>query len=101
MGFLEGLFGRKEQPKQEAKIAPKESSPDARPWEPAVVSKYLSGRNYGFVVRDAGGDDLFVHQTTLARCGLATLTDGQKVDVRWGKSPTKPGKFEVTDIRAK
>ena len=49
------------------------------------VKMYNPERGFGFVAQDGGGKDVFVHATTLARGGLATLTEGQRVRMQIGQ----------------
>lgn len=84
MGFLSKLFGgKKEEPKaeSEAKVVSEAVNP-ASVWEPVTVKKYSSERKYGFLVGKSGEKDIFVHVSTLQRCGLASLIEGQKCEVR-------------------
>jgi CspA family cold shock protein len=36
-------------------------------------------RGYGFIARDSGGKDVFVHVSTLERSGISILDEGQAV----------------------
>ncbi len=38
-------------------------------------------RGYGFIVRDGGDEDVFVHVSALERSGLTGLAEGQQVGV--------------------
>ncbi|KAG6422801.1 hypothetical protein SASPL_113182 [Salvia splendens] len=47
----------------------------------AGTVKWFSGqKGFGFVSPDAGGDDLFVHQTEIRSDGFRTLREGQRVE---------------------
>ena len=47
----------------------------------AGTVKWFSGqKGFGFVSPDAGGDDLFVHQTEIRSEGFRTLREGQRVE---------------------
>lgn len=39
-----------------------------------------STKGFGFIQADAGRPDAFVHISALARAGLSTLADGQKIN---------------------
>ena len=62
---------------------------DAGPITESVgcVKMYNPERGFGFVAPDGGGKDVFVHATTLARGGLAALTEGQRVRMQIGHGP--------------
>ena len=38
-------------------------------------------KGFGFIVRDGGGKDVFVHISALERSGLTSLSEGQQVVV--------------------
>jgi cold shock protein len=49
--------------------------------ETGTVKLYNSVKGFGFIVRDRGGKDIFVHASVLQRAGLISLTEGQRVVV--------------------
>ncbi len=51
---------------------------------------YNRDKGFGFIVRDRGGKDIFVHASALNRAGLSVLSEGQRVAVdmmEGGKGP--------------
>ena len=60
--------------------------PESEPLGPTVeetgtVKWYNATKGFGFIVRDAGGKDVFIHASALQRAGLTTLNEGQRVVV--------------------
>ncbi|MFN3425906.1 MAG: cold-shock protein [Alphaproteobacteria bacterium HGW-Alphaproteobacteria-18] len=57
-----------------------------------IVKFFNSQKGFGFISPSNGGNDVFVHISTLERSGIAHLNEGQKVsfdtaiDKRSGKS---------------
>ena len=44
-----------------------------------TVKWFNSQKGFGFITPDAGGDDLFVHQTAITSDGFRTLAENEKV----------------------
>ena len=58
--------------------------------EIGTVKFYSADKGFGFIVRDRGGKDIFVHASALNRAGIAELGEGQRVAVdmvEGGKGP--------------
>ena len=59
----------------------------AGPEELGTVKFFAAAKGFGFITRDSGGKDAFVHVTALNRAGVPDLAEGQRVSmtVRQGK----------------
>ncbi|MEO0883663.1 MAG: cold-shock protein [Pseudomonadota bacterium] len=66
---------------------------------PGTVKFFNEQKGFGFIAPDDGGADVFVHVTALERCGMRTLSDGQKVNFTTAMDQRK-GKVAVDQIEA-
>jgi len=78
----------------DASTASQEQPRRARPERPAyppvdrptveefgTVKWYNAEKGFGFIGRDSGGKDIFVHASALNRAGIGGLAEGQRVAV--------------------
>ena len=80
---------------QEPARRPRPERPHAPPDQASVeefgtVKFYAAEKGFGFIIRDRGGKDIFVHASALNRCGISELAEGQRVAVdmvEGGKGP--------------
>jgi len=68
-----------------------QSQPDGPDMEGHGVVKWYNGeKGFGFIGLAGGEKDVFVHATAVARSGITTLSEGQKVDVKFAMGKKGP-----------
>ena len=60
-----------------------------------TVKWFNESKGYGFIEPEGGGDDVFVHYSSIKAEGFRTLTEGQSVDFEIQKGPKG---FHATDV---
>jgi CspA family cold shock protein len=92
-----------------ARVAPRRSSatPDSPPpdigvEETGTVKWFNPERGYGFIARDSGGKDVFVHVSALERSGISILDEGQAVivDVVEGRKGLEAARVRLVQVGA-
>ena len=61
-----------------------------------TVKWFDSGKGFGFINPDDGGEDLFVHHSEIKTEGYASLDEGQKVEFEVGQGKKGPCATSVT-----
>jgi len=60
-----------------------------------IVKFFNAAKGFGFVVRDDGGEDVFVHISAVEQAGLTGLADGQPIEFTLSE---RNGRISATDI---
>jgi len=60
-----------------------------------TVKWFNESKGYGFIEPEGGGDDVFVHYSSIKAEGFRTLTEGQSVNFEIQKGPKG---FHATDV---
>jgi CspA family cold shock protein len=61
-----------------------------------VVKFFNAGKGFGFIVRDDGGEDVFVHISAVEQAGLTGLADGQPLGFTL---VDRGGRISATDLK--
>lgn len=61
-----------------------------------TVKWFNESKGFGFIVPDEGGDDVFVHHSSIVADGYRTLQESQKVDFETGEGRKGP---EAKDVK--
>ncbi len=65
------------------KVAPPQPKlPIAAPEGFGVVKWYNTTKGFGFVMPEAGGEELFLHRSTLEQAGLSEISEGTRVRIQ-------------------
>jgi len=60
------------------------------------VKWYKPSKGFGFVKPSSGGEDIFLHKSTLERIGLTDIKDGQMI--RYDLAQNREGKTQADAI---
>lgn len=62
------------------------------------VKWFNESKGYGFIERDDGKGDVFVHYSDIVTEGFKTLVDGEQVEFELGDSPKGPKASNVKKV---
>ncbi len=65
-----------------------------------TVKWFNESKGYGFISNDEGGDDVFVHFSSIVGNGFRTLTEGQKVTFDVEPDPKNSSKMRAVNVQA-
>ena len=68
------------------------------PMTTGTVKWFNAQKGFGFITRDDGGNDAFVHISAVERAGLSDLREGQKLDFEL-VSDRKSGKMSADNLK--
>ncbi|NMC57131.1 MAG: cold-shock protein [Eubacteriaceae bacterium] len=63
-----------------------------------TVKWFNSEKGFGFISNDNGGDDVFVHFSSIATVGYKSLQEGQKVTFDIEKDPKNSRKLRAANV---
>lgn len=63
-----------------------------------TVKWFNADKGFGFIANDNGGDDVFVHFSSISLNGYKSLEEGQKVTYDVEKDPKDSRKFRAVDV---
>ncbi|MBB4932634.1 CspA family cold shock protein [Lipingzhangella halophila] len=63
-----------------------------------TVKWFNSEKGFGFISRDEGGPDVFVHYSNIAGSGFRNLEEEQRVEFEVTQSPKGPQAEEVRSL---
>lgn len=64
-----------------------------------TVKWFNSEKGYGFISNDDGGEDVFVHFSSIVSDGFKTLEEGQKVSYETEADPKDSSKLRAVNVR--
>lgn len=65
-----------------------------------TVKWFNEGKGYGFLSNDEGGEDVFVHFSSIQGSGFKTLREGQKVSYETEPDPKNSSKLRAVNVTA-
>ena len=65
-----------------------------------TVKWFNESKGFGFISREDGGDDVFVHFSAISGSGFKTLSEGQRVTFDVEPDPKDSRKFRAVNVTA-
>ena len=65
-----------------------------------TVKWFNAEKGYGFISDDDGGEDVFVHFSSIIGDGFRTLSEGQKVTFETEPDPKDSAKMRAVNVQA-
>ena len=65
-----------------------------------TVKWFNESKGYGFIANDDGGEDVFVHFSSIVGDGFKTLSEGQRVTFDVEKDPRNSSKLRAANVQA-
>lgn len=63
-----------------------------------TVKWFNADKGFGFISKDEGGDDFFVHFSAIMTQGFKTLDEGQRVTFDTEPDPKNKNKFRAVNV---
>jgi CspA family cold shock protein len=63
-----------------------------------TVKWFNDAKGFGFIARDGGGSDVFVHYSALQSDGYRSLAEGQRVEFSITEGPKGPAAADVIKL---
>ncbi len=63
-----------------------------------TVKWFNETKGFGFISNDEGGDDIFVHFSSITGDGFKTLAEGQRVTFDVERDPKNSSKFRAANV---
>ena len=63
-----------------------------------TVKRFNQEKGYGFIIPDEGGEDLFVHYSSIEGSGFRSLQEGEKVSYEVGQGRKGPQAQNVSKV---
>ena len=64
-----------------------------------TVKWFNADKGYGFISNDDGGEDVFVHFSSIVTEGYRSLTEGQKVTFDTEQDPKNSSKLRAVNVK--
>lgn len=76
--------------------------PDSNPCRfTGKVLWFSNAKGYGFIKRDDGGGDVFVHFSGIEQPGYRTLREFDRVEFVLSESPVRLGRMQAINVRVR